>query len=76
MMDDEIGITYCKIVVGKKIMAANLGGDIDRWIEITNKCQYLPENDLKVRRQISRRLRGAESYTSGAVHAYPTDSVF
>ena len=41
-------------------MAASIGGDIDRWIEITSKCQYLPENDLKVRGQTCRKLRGAE----------------
>ncbi len=23
--------------------------DIDEWIEIVAKCQYLPENELKVR---------------------------
>ena len=22
--------------------------DVDRWIETAKKCQYLPENDLKV----------------------------
>ena len=23
--------------------------DVDKWIEITKECKYLPENDLKVR---------------------------
>jgi len=23
--------------------------EIDRWIEITKECNYLPENDLKVK---------------------------
>lgn len=22
--------------------------DIDHWVELSKKCQYLPENDLKV----------------------------
>ena len=25
-----------------------LSSDVDRWIEMSKKCQYLPENDLKV----------------------------
>ena len=27
--------------------------DIDEWIEIVAKCQYLPENELKVRFKFS-----------------------
>lgn len=23
-------------------------GEIDRWVEVAAKCEYLPENDLKV----------------------------
>ena len=23
-------------------------GELDRWVEVAKKCEYLPENDLKV----------------------------
>ena len=30
-------------------------GEIDRWVEVAAKCEYLPENDLKVSVEGGRR---------------------
>jgi len=30
-------------------------GEIDRWVEVAAKCEYLPENDLKVSLEGGRR---------------------
>lgn len=38
-------------------------GELDRWVEVAKKCEYLPENDLKVRRE----LRGALIRTGRAL---------
>jgi len=29
-------------------MSNLINGEVDSWIEVTKKCQYLPENALKV----------------------------
>lgn len=38
--------------------------DLDEWIELASKCQYLPENDLKVGMQLFL-------YTSLSCHRMP-----
>lgn len=42
----------CIITHGSLASDIIMGGisysDVDRWIETAKKCQYLPENDLKV----------------------------
>lgn len=36
--------------------------ELDKWIELTKTCQYLPENDLKVYKKISYDFYNVDKY--------------
>ena len=41
--------------------------EIDRWIEIAKECNYLPENDLKVRYRCNRFMFGGFQHVVASV---------